>query len=79
MRRRDGSASSSSVPEGVLVPCVLVGAYLRVRGISSQLPMDDEWHGLDFVLTRDAWLLLTHFSRAGANIVLSTSFCARCS
>jgi hypothetical protein len=51
------------------VLCVLVGAFLRVRGISWQIPIDDEWHGLDFALTRDAWFLLTHFSRAGANSV----------
>ena len=31
--------------------------------------MDDEWHGLDFALTRDLWFLFTHFSRAGANSI----------
>jgi len=31
--------------------------------------MDDEWHGLDFALSRDLGFLFTHFSRAGANSV----------
>ena len=50
-----------------LFACTVIGAYLRVRGIAGQIPLDDEWHGLDFALTRDAWFLFTHFSRAGAN------------
>jgi hypothetical protein len=47
----------------------LVGAWLRCRGIASQIPFDDEWHALDFTLSRDAWFIFTHFSRLGANSV----------
>lgn len=53
----------------VLALIALVGAWLRVHDLARQIPIDDEWHGLDFALSRDAWFLLTHFSRAGANSV----------
>jgi hypothetical protein len=53
----------------LILACVIIGAILRIRGIDSQIPIDDEWHGLDFALTRDLWFLFTHFSRAGANSV----------
>jgi len=52
-----------------LVACLVFGAFLRLRGLGLQIPMDDEWHGLDFALSRDFWFLFTHFSRAGANSV----------
>ena len=53
----------------VLLACLVLGTILRLRGLGSQIPMDDEWHGLDFALSRDLWFLFTHFSRAGANSV----------
>ena len=53
----------------VLVACLALGAFFRLRGLGSQIPMDDEWHGLDFALSRDIWFLFTHFSRAGANSI----------
>ncbi len=52
-----------------LLACLLLGAYLRWHGLAGQIPIDDEWHGLDFALSRDFWFLFTHFSRAGANSV----------
>jgi hypothetical protein len=53
----------------LLVGSLLLGAFLRVWGLGGQIPLDDEWHGLDFALTHDFWFLLTHFSRAGANSI----------
>ncbi|HEX7506204.1 MAG TPA: DUF6541 family protein [Polyangia bacterium] len=53
----------------VLVACLALGGFLRLRGLRSQIPLDDEWHGLDFALSRDLWFLFTHFSRAGANSI----------
>jgi hypothetical protein len=52
-----------------LLACVVLGAVLRARGLTWQIPMDDEWHGIDFALSHDVWFLFTHFSRAGANSV----------
>jgi Dolichyl-phosphate-mannose-protein mannosyltransferase len=57
------------VAEVLLFTCLVLGAFLRIRGIRAQIPLDDEWHGLDFALSHDAWFLFTHFSRAGANSV----------
>jgi hypothetical protein len=53
----------------VLFACLALGAFFRLRGLGSQIPMDDEWHGLDFALSRDLSFLFTHFSRAGANSI----------
>ncbi len=53
----------------MLALIAFLGAWLRVHDLGRQIPIDDEWHGLDFALSRDAWFLLTHFSRAGANSV----------
>jgi hypothetical protein len=61
--------SSSRMRWAVLVAGVVLGAFLRLHGLSAQIPMDDEWHGLDFALSRDSWFLFTHFSRAGANSI----------
>jgi hypothetical protein len=53
-----------------VLPGVLVGALLRLWGLSGQLLLDDEWHTIEFVSTRDASFLFTHFSFAGANSIL---------
>jgi hypothetical protein len=53
----------------VLASIAVAGAWLRGHHLAQQIPIDDEWHGLDFALSSDAWFLLTHFSRAGANSV----------
>jgi len=49
--------------------CLALGIVLRVFRVGAQIPLDDEWHGLDFALSRDGWFLFTHFSRAGANSI----------
>jgi len=64
-----GAGRSSRAPILVLAICLALGAFLRLFGLGGQIPMDDEWHGLDFALTHDFWFLFTHFSRAGANSV----------
>lgn len=53
----------------VLASIAVGGAWLRLHDLRGQIPIDDEWHALDFALSRDAWFLFTHFSRAGANSV----------
>ena len=52
-----------------LFACMVFGAVLRIRNVASQIPIDDEWHGLDIAISRDLWFLFTHFSRAGANSI----------
>ncbi len=67
--QRTGEGPSSRIPWLVLLACLVFGAFFRLRGLGGQIPMDDEWHALDFALSRDLWFLFTHFSRAGANSV----------
>ena len=64
-----GGGTSSRAHLLVMVLLLLLGALFRLRGLGGQIPIDDEWHGLDFALTRSVWFLFTHFSRAGANSV----------
>lgn len=64
-----GTATGNRAVGPVIFTCMVLGAYLRVRGIAAQIPLDDEWHALDFALARDLGFLFTHFSRAGANSV----------
>lgn len=66
----DGSGKRALGAGVVLFTCMLVGTALRVRGLGAQIPMDDEWHGLDFALGRELWFLFTHWSRAGANSIV---------
>lgn len=67
---QDGPGKRSLGAGLVLFTCMVVGAALRVRGLGTQIPMDDEWHGLAFALTRDLGFLFTHWSRAGANSIV---------
>jgi hypothetical protein len=67
--QRAGDLRSSRIAILGLAACLALGAYLRLFGLGGQIPIDDEWHGLDFALTHDAWFLFTHFSRAGANSI----------
>jgi len=67
--QRAGDLRSSRISILGLAACLALGAYLRLFGLGGQIPIDDEWHGLDFALTHDAWFLFTHFSRAGANSI----------
>ena len=67
--RGAGDAGSSRTRLFALGLCLVLGACLRLRGLGGQIPLDDEWHGLDFALSHDLWFLLNHFSRAGANSV----------
>ena len=52
-----------------LLAMLAVGAYLRLWHLGSQIPFDDEWHAITFVLEHDFWFLLTHYTRLGANSV----------
>ncbi len=70
MTEGDGRRPRDRAGALVLLSCVLVGAALRARGLGSQIPIDDEWHGLDFALSRGFGFLFTHFSRAGANSIV---------
>ena len=67
--QRANGGTSSRVHLLVLVLLLLLGALLRLHGLGGQIPIDDEWHGLDFALTHDLWFLFNHFSRAGANSI----------
>ncbi len=45
----------------------LAGAYFRLKGITSQVLLDDEWHGLYYVTDKSLGWLLTHCAVPGAN------------
>ncbi|MGD9612296.1 MAG: glycosyltransferase family 39 protein [Kiritimatiellia bacterium] len=45
-----------------------VGVFVRLYGLSGQIPLDDEWHSLNFVLDKSFWeVLATH--GLGANCI----------
>src|SRR5512140_682813 len=52
-----------------LLGIVVVAAYLRLWHLGSQIPFDDEWHALAYIVQHDVGFLLTHYSRLGANSV----------
>jgi hypothetical protein len=53
----------------VLLAMLAAGAYLRLWHIAGQIPFDDEWHAISFVVDHDHGYLLTHSTRVGANSV----------
>jgi len=66
----------SSIPspparaQGFLLLAVLaLGAALRLWNLGSQIPFDDEWHAIRYVLDHGLAYLFTHYSRLGANSV----------
>ncbi|PIP40399.1 MAG: hypothetical protein COX19_05830, partial [Desulfobacterales bacterium CG23_combo_of_CG06-09_8_20_14_all_51_8] len=48
---------------------VVIGIFLRTYLISDQVIIDDEWHALNFSTNHSVWYILTHFARAGANVI----------
>ncbi len=46
----------------MLIAACLVGLFLRLNLLSSQVLVDDEWHSLAFVIGRSPGWILTHFS-----------------
>ena len=54
----------------MLIP-ILVGFALRLYGLSDQVILDDEWHGLEFVTGRSFGFLLTHFGIGATCIPLN--------
>lgn len=50
------------------VPPFLVGLFLRLYGLSGQIPVDDEWHSLNFVLDKSFFAVLTTHG-LGANCI----------
>jgi hypothetical protein len=47
----------------------LVGLYLRLYLLADQVFIDDEWHGLYYVIGKSPAWLLTHFSIPGATCI----------
>jgi len=47
----------------------LAGLFLRLHLLSGQVLIDDEWHGLYYVIGKSPWWLLTHFSIPGATCI----------
>ena len=71
-------ATAASAPEtrrpGLIVGAWLLGlaalgAYLRLWRIGSQIPFDDEWQSLAYIVRHDLGFLLTHYPGLGANSV----------
>ena len=52
-----------------LVLALLVGLYLRLYLLVDQVFIDDEWHGLYYVIGKSPAWLLTHFSIPGATCI----------
>jgi hypothetical protein len=52
----------------LLVICAL-GAFLRVYLFNDQVLIDDEWHGLFYVIGKSAGYLFTHFAIPGATCI----------
>lgn len=46
----------------------MIGIFLRLYGLSGQIPLDDEWHSLNFVLDKSFWAVLTTHG-LGANCI----------
>jgi hypothetical protein len=53
----------------MLSAILAVGAYLRLWHLGSQIPFDDEWHAIAYVVDHDLGYLFTHYTRLGANSV----------
>jgi len=53
----------------LFVALVALGAYLRLWHLGSQIPFDDEWHGIAYVLDQDFGSLFLPDTRLGANSV----------
>jgi hypothetical protein len=78
---RDGLATTESLPKvsalpraawfrsSFLLAVVALGAYLRLWHLGAQIPFDDEWHAIAYVIEHDVGYLLGHASRLGANSV----------
>jgi len=47
----------------------LAGLFLRLYLLTDQVFIDDEWHGLYYVIGKSPWWLLTHFSIPGATCI----------
>ena len=52
-----------------LAAAVLVGLWLRCYLLADQVFIDDEWHGLYYVIGKSPFWLLTHFSTPGATCI----------
>jgi len=52
-----------------LAMAFLAGLFLRVYLLMDQVFIDDEWHGLYYVIGKSPWWLLTHFSIPGATCI----------
>ena len=52
-----------------LVPIVALGAFFRLYLLQGQVLLDDEWHGLHYVIGRSYAFLLTHFAVPGATSI----------
>lgn len=52
-----------------LITAAFVGFFLRWYWLRDQILLDDEWHGLFYVIGRSPLWLLTHFSVPGATCI----------
>jgi hypothetical protein len=53
----------------ILAVALLLGIFLRCYLISSQVLIDDEWHGFFYAIGKTPFFLLTHFSVPGATCI----------
>lgn len=71
-RTRFGSAA---IPWLALAAAALVaGAWLRARGLSAQIVVDDEWHALHKLMRADMLDIVTHLDYADYSIPLTVYF-----
>jgi 4-amino-4-deoxy-L-arabinose transferase-like glycosyltransferase len=59
----------------ILAVALLVGIFLRSYLLSSQVFIDDEWHGFFYAFHKGPFFLLTHFSVPGATCIPLNFYC----
>lgn len=52
-----------------IAAALVLGTILRLYMVSDQILLDDEWHGMDYVVGNSFFYLFTHFSIPGATCI----------
>jgi hypothetical protein len=54
-----------------IISAFFLGAFLRLYMLFEQIPLDDEWHGIDYAIGNSFSYLLTHFSGGATSIPMN--------
>src|SRR5690348_6042248 len=69
MSNPERPGQDKAVFAAALVSAAVAGFFLRWYLLRDQVLLDDEWHGLFYVIGRSPMWLLTHFSVPGATCI----------